>query len=127
IAAHRQECTTWQSERVGRVKATPVFACRHVANSMLARAGRRSRSWVPSGVLDSVKGRGDVRVRDEFRKSRFQLIDASLQLLRKNMKAMDSSHTIVQAGTAVVRFLLSVGDNGGGFLAISAQGVRALV
>src|SRR5260370_41200882 len=90
---------------------------------MLARAWRRSRSWIPSGVLDSVKGRGDVRVRDEFRKSRFQLIDACLQLLRKNMKAMDSSHTIVQAGTAVVRFLLSVGDNGGGFLAITDRDV----
>src|SRR5258708_34927204 len=85
---------------------------------MLARARGRGRSWIPSGVLDSVKGRGDVRVRDEFRKSCFQLIDACLQLLRKNMKAMDSSHTIVQAGTAAVRFLLRVGDNGGGFFSM---------
>src|SRR5260370_4197937 len=91
---------------------------------MLGRVWRRSRSWITSGVLDSVKGRGDVRVRDEFRKSCFQLIDACLQLLRKNMKAMDSSHTIVQAGTAAVRFLLRVGDNGGGILAVNAQSVR---
>src|SRR5260370_37328542 len=94
---------------------------------MLGRVWRRSRSWITSGVLDSVKGRGDVRVRDEFRKSRFQLIDACLQLLRKNMKAMDSSHTIVQAGTAAVRFLLSVGDNGGAFFAINAQRIPDFV